>query len=195
MEDAPEILRLKGAGFDTVAKVMLRNDFHRSDTEAGEVLEQWLEISKSCQEMSRYTKESTEMYSNRVIETLTADDALSNHGQAANIDFLFASMFAGIGSPLAIPTTIAHHEDGSASATSNLDDLVGNEKPLDLPRLAKITMAGRAFLVTEKGYMGIGPSTIRPGGLASIFRRTPVPYTLRQHALDSFVLIGDCYIH
>lgn len=102
-------------------------------------------------------------------------------------------MFANIESPLSILTEIIHHEDGSVSATSNLDDHIGTEKSLDLPELAKITMAGHACFITKKGYIRISPSSIQFGDVA-IFRGAIVPFIIWQHVLDLFVLVGDCYI-
>ena len=145
--------------------------------------------------MSRYAEESSQIFTKRVEKTPTADDALSNHGQATHIDFIYASIFADIESPLSIPTEVTHHKYGSVSATSNLDDLIGTEKPLDLPELAKITMTGGAFFVTKKGYIGICPSSVQSGDVIAIFRGMIVPFFIRQHAIDLFVLVGDCYIH
>lgn len=55
----------------------------------------------------------------------------------------------------------------------------------------------RAFFVTEKGYYGLGPSTVRRGDSVMVLPGTQVPYLFRPHMVleNSWVLIGETYVH
>lgn len=55
----------------------------------------------------------------------------------------------------------------------------------------------RAFFVTEKGYYGLGPRTVRRGDSVMVLPGTQVPYLFRPHMVldNSWVLIGETYVH
>lgn len=59
------------------------------------------------------------------------------------------------------------------------------------------TARTRSFFVTEKGYYGIGPKTVRRGDSIMILPGTQVPYLFRPHMVNegSWVLIGETYVH
>ena len=59
------------------------------------------------------------------------------------------------------------------------------------------TMAGRAFFVSEKGYMGIGPWDIEAGDVVVVLLGVRTPFVLRPNAdagPGSYSIIGDCYV-
>jgi hypothetical protein len=52
----------------------------------------------------------------------------------------------------------------------------------------------RRFFVTKKGYLGIGPATMKEGDVCCVLFGATVPFILRK--LDSqYLLVGECYIH
>lgn len=62
----------------------------------------------------------------------------------------------------------------------------------------------RRFFLTEKGYMGLGPKSMRKGDVVFILRGGQVPFLLRPAGrenvhrvgeVDTHVLVGDCYVH
>ena len=54
----------------------------------------------------------------------------------------------------------------------------------------------RAFFVTEKGYMGLGPSSMEEGDLVYVLSGGQVPFILRPTVLaEGFSLVGESYVH
>ena len=53
----------------------------------------------------------------------------------------------------------------------------------------------RRFIVTEKGYMGIGPAECAAGDTACLLPGSTVPFVLRQRDDSKYLLVGDAYIH
>jgi hypothetical protein len=54
----------------------------------------------------------------------------------------------------------------------------------------------RAFFVTEKGYMGLGPSSMEEGDLVYVLSGGQVPFILRPTiSAEGFALVGESYIH
>ncbi|PQE29702.1 Heterokaryon incompatibility protein [Rutstroemia sp. NJR-2017a WRK4] len=54
----------------------------------------------------------------------------------------------------------------------------------------------RAFFVTEKGYMGLGPSSMVEGDLVYVLSGGQVPFILRPTiSAEGFALVGESYIH
>jgi hypothetical protein len=51
---------------------------------------------------------------------------------------------------------------------------------------------GRAFFVTESGFMGLGPHGIRAGDVVCVILGGDVPVVLRPKG-DKFTLLGECY--
>jgi hypothetical protein len=59
---------------------------------------------------------------------------------------------------------------------------------------------GRAFIVTEKGHYGLGPSIAKPGDSAWVLLGGEVPFILRKRNIDNsdegeLRLVGPCYLH
>jgi hypothetical protein len=53
---------------------------------------------------------------------------------------------------------------------------------------------GRSLFLTDKGYVGLGPNDLQEGDIISVLFGAQTPFVLRrQH--DSFILVGDCYVH
>ncbi|KAF9634990.1 Heterokaryon incompatibility protein 6 [Lasiodiplodia theobromae] len=59
------------------------------------------------------------------------------------------------------------------------------------------TATARAFYVTEGGYYGLGPVTVRRGDKVLLLPGTQVPYLFREHMVkeNSWMLIGETYVH
>lgn len=54
----------------------------------------------------------------------------------------------------------------------------------------------RSFFVTEKGYMGLGPSSIEEGDLVYVLSGGQAPFILRPKVLrEGFSLVGESYVH
>lgn len=53
---------------------------------------------------------------------------------------------------------------------------------------------GRTLFITKKGYLGLGPYTIRPGDQVVILKGGRTPYIWRKKR-DHYVLVGECYVH
>lgn len=56
-------------------------------------------------------------------------------------------------------------------------------------------IAGRSFVITDKGYIGFAPEESTKGDLVALFPGGKVPYVLRPKADDCYVFLGDAYIH
>jgi hypothetical protein len=56
------------------------------------------------------------------------------------------------------------------------------------------TMSGRRFFITNKGFMGVGPSNARAGDAVCIIFGACTPYVLRQDG-DNHHFIGEAYVH
>jgi hypothetical protein len=52
----------------------------------------------------------------------------------------------------------------------------------------------RRLFITEKGYLGLGPSGTEIGNLVCILFGGDTPYILRRN-IDHYNLIGECYLH
>jgi hypothetical protein len=62
--------------------------------------------------------------------------------------------------------------------------------PQDIER----SVTGRRLFRTEKGLIGLGPRTLRPGDLVCIFFGSAVAYVLRPVG-EHFLFLGECYVH
>nr|CEG03846.1 unnamed protein product [Fusarium acuminatum CS5907] len=58
-------------------------------------------------------------------------------------------------------------------------------------------VSGWRFIVTEKGYAGVAPPSVRKGDTVAIMRGGCVPFILQQSKdrQGAFRLVGECYIH
>jgi hypothetical protein len=55
---------------------------------------------------------------------------------------------------------------------------------------------GRTFLITEKGYYGLGPRITKPGDLCCVLFGADVPFILRKvDGAEKYKLVGEAYIH
>lgn len=58
------------------------------------------------------------------------------------------------------------------------------------------TMDGVVFIMTDTGYVGLGPPGIDTGDLIAVISGTPYPFALRPvNGTEIFLLVGPCYIH
>jgi hypothetical protein len=53
----------------------------------------------------------------------------------------------------------------------------------------------RSFFITEKGYLGLGPSGTTAGDVVCVLRGGNVPFVLRKSDGRSYNLIGEAYVH
>ncbi|KAH7195604.1 heterokaryon incompatibility protein-domain-containing protein [Fusarium oxysporum] len=62
-------------------------------------------------------------------------------------------------------------------------------------QLRLIEQFNRRFFRTEKGYMGLGPPDIQPGDAICLLLGGCVAYALRRSAQETWIYVGECYIH
>jgi hypothetical protein len=53
----------------------------------------------------------------------------------------------------------------------------------------------RSFLITAKGYLGLGSRNRQPSDLICVLRGGTVPLTLRQRGDGYHELVGEAYVH
>lgn len=53
----------------------------------------------------------------------------------------------------------------------------------------------RSFVITEKGYVGLGPWISKPGDVCCLIPGSRVPFVLRQDGDARFGLVGEAYLH
>lgn len=56
-------------------------------------------------------------------------------------------------------------------------------------------LQGKAFMITDRGFMGIAPAGAQVGDLVCIFRKGDVPFVLRPIGGGYHELVGDCFVH
>jgi hypothetical protein len=95
----------------------------------------------------------------------------------------------------------AHFEDGPEAQDKQQHFWKSTSKDDFLQMLAAQTlaetMAGRAFFISEKGYMGIGPWDIEAGDVIVVLLGARTPFVLRPHpeaGPRSYRMVGDCYV-
>ncbi|KAH7220283.1 heterokaryon incompatibility protein-domain-containing protein [Fusarium oxysporum] len=62
-------------------------------------------------------------------------------------------------------------------------------------QLRLIEQFNRRFFRTEKGYMGLGPPDIQPDDAICLLLGGCVAYALRRSAQETWIYVGECYIH
>ncbi|KAF5588267.1 heterokaryon incompatibility (het-6OR allele) [Fusarium subglutinans] len=62
-------------------------------------------------------------------------------------------------------------------------------------QLRLIEQFNRRFFRTEKGYMGLVPPDIQPGDAICLLLGGSVAYALRRSAHETWIYIGECYVH
>lgn len=60
--------------------------------------------------------------------------------------------------------------------------------------------SGRCMFLTEKGYVGLGPESMKPGDQVAILLGGTTPFVLRNtpgsvERREEYEMIGDCYVH
>ncbi|KAI0120263.1 heterokaryon incompatibility protein-domain-containing protein [Hypoxylon sp. NC0597] len=53
---------------------------------------------------------------------------------------------------------------------------------------------GRKFFVTKRGFIGIGPASLKPDDLVVVILGVPVPFLVRKTESQNYILIGECYV-
>ena len=90
----------------------------------------------------------------------------------------------------ALPTNLNDWPDG---AESSLKPLLLNKIQRFASRFATTT-AGKAFFVTDSGYLGLGLNATRVGDYVCIIRSCSLPVVIRKHdGGDYFEVVGQCY--
>ena len=56
-------------------------------------------------------------------------------------------------------------------------------------------MTERAFIITDRGFIGLGPSYTQPGDIVCVLRGGNVPFVLRPLEGDYYQFVGECYVH
>ncbi|PPQ91384.1 hypothetical protein CVT25_004151 [Psilocybe cyanescens] len=58
-----------------------------------------------------------------------------------------------------------------------------------------ILASERAFIITDRGFLGMAPDESRPGDVVCVLQGGEVPFVLRPQENDCWELIGECYLH
>ncbi|KAK4195297.1 heterokaryon incompatibility protein-domain-containing protein [Triangularia verruculosa] len=75
------------------------------------------------------------------------------------------------------------------------DDIVDGEAAYFIHLVALLNV-GRRLYRTTRGYLGLGPATIRPGDQVWMIRGAIVPIVLREaDEVGKFTVVGDSYLH
>ncbi|OTA77992.1 hypothetical protein M434DRAFT_402304 [Hypoxylon sp. CO27-5] len=53
---------------------------------------------------------------------------------------------------------------------------------------------GRKFFVTKRGFIGIGPASLKADDLVVVILGVPVPFLVRKTESQNYILIGECYV-
>ncbi|OTA69208.1 hypothetical protein K449DRAFT_384126 [Hypoxylon sp. EC38] len=53
---------------------------------------------------------------------------------------------------------------------------------------------GRKFFVTKRGFIGIGPASLKADDLVVVILGVPVPFLVRKTESQNYNLIGECYV-
>jgi hypothetical protein len=59
---------------------------------------------------------------------------------------------------------------------------------------ARQACLNRRFLLTERGYIGLGPLSTRKDDIVALLYGGKTPYVLRAER-DYFAFLGECYVH
>jgi hypothetical protein len=109
-----------------------------------------------------------------------------------------------------LATTFCFHmrepKDEAKDQTARGAESVSQAPPAFLERRACVELlktiqdkvGKRRFIVTEKGYLGVGPPECKPGDTACLFPGSTVPLILRQAQCEEacrYLLVGDAYVH
>ncbi|KAL9106298.1 MAG: hypothetical protein Q9227_008633 [Pyrenula ochraceoflavens] len=94
-----------------------------------------------------------------------------------------------------VRASFPHHPDSTPISREEKADLRIIGQPVSEAVGARIN--GRRPCLTGKDYLGFAPDATRPGDLLAIFLGSTVPFVIRPHdrEVDSFWLIGECYVH
>lgn len=80
--------------------------------------------------------------------------------------------------------------------THSLDDPLLRAAARDYEDEYTWTSHDRHFIVTTKGFYGLGPQLVRKGDVIAVFPGVIVPYVLRYTGRDKqYKLVGTCYVH
>jgi hypothetical protein len=52
-----------------------------------------------------------------------------------------------------------------------------------------------AFMISERGYVGLAPKETQPGDLLCVLRGAETPFILRQIRDEFCSLVGEVYVH
>ena len=53
----------------------------------------------------------------------------------------------------------------------------------------------RSFIVTERGYLGLGRNSTQPDDVVCVLRGGNVPFILRKKGDGYYELVGEAYVH
>ncbi|KJA17678.1 hypothetical protein HYPSUDRAFT_79586 [Hypholoma sublateritium FD-334 SS-4] len=57
------------------------------------------------------------------------------------------------------------------------------------------TLNKRAFIITERGFLGLAPEMARKGDAVCIFQGGEVPFVVRPKGDGNWEFVGECYVH
>ena len=80
---------------------------------------------------------------------------------------------------------------------TNVELNAANEMACNFYR--QISLPGLRLFFTAGGFVGIGPAAMEPGDSIYILAGGPLPFVLRPvrdaRCIDTFQLVGSCYVH
>jgi hypothetical protein len=78
------------------------------------------------------------------------------------------------------------------TSIDNMPSAVEEEQKINIDRVCK----ARDFIVTERGFLGLGPMTMKVGDMIVVLLGGNLPFVLRKSSDDSeYSLVGECYVH
>lgn len=67
-------------------------------------------------------------------------------------------------------------------------------KSMDFNTMVIHTLANRAFIITERGYLGAAPKMAREGDAVCVFQGGHVPFVVRPKGEGCWEFVGHCYV-
>jgi hypothetical protein len=86
-------------------------------------------------------------------------------------------------------------DDDERSIKGRLEEAAGSADLNTSLWEARRSCTKRRFLITRKGYFGMGPEALRLDDILCILYGDHVPYVLRKGTDGQYTFIGKCYIH
>lgn len=77
------------------------------------------------------------------------------------------------------------------TSAESIPESVAREQASNTVRICR----SRYFLITERGYLGLGPMTLEVGDIVCVLLGGNLPFILRRQENDEYRLVGESYVH